>query len=157
LFERLFLRSLDLCERHGLVAGSHLSVDGFHAEADAALASLRARLALVALDEPGEEEAGEGEPPPFSGPPRLSLAESRSGRTPRRRSSNQSSVSRTDPDAKLGGKPGRRPQLVFRGQVAVDPKARCVVACLGEEADGYEGDGPDPLLDRARFACPEPA
>jgi hypothetical protein len=39
--------------------------------------------------------------------------------------------------------------------VAVDAKARCVVACLGEEADGYEGDGLDPLLDRARFACPE--
>ena len=39
--------------------------------------------------------------------------------------------------------------------MAVDPKARCVVACLGEEADGYEGDGLDPILDRARFACPE--
>lgn len=39
--------------------------------------------------------------------------------------------------------------------MAVDPKARCVVACLGEQADGYEGDGLAPLLDRARFACPE--
>ncbi len=39
--------------------------------------------------------------------------------------------------------------------MAVDPKARCVVACLGEQADGYEGDALDPLLDRARFACPE--
>ena len=39
--------------------------------------------------------------------------------------------------------------------MAVDPKARCVVACRGEQADGYEGDGLDPILDRARFACPE--
>jgi hypothetical protein len=39
--------------------------------------------------------------------------------------------------------------------VGVDPKARCVVACLGESADGYEGDGLAPILDRARFACPE--
>ena len=155
LFERLFLRSLDLCKQHGLVEGSHLSVDGFHAEANAALASLRASLALVAVEEPGEEEPAEAEPPPLSGPPQLSLAEPRSGRTPKRRSSNQTSVSRTDPDAKLRGKPGQRPHLVFRGQVAVDPKARCVVACLGEEADGYEGDGLDPILDRARFACPE--
>jgi len=53
LFERLFLRSLDLCKQHGLVEGSHLSVDGFHAEANAALASLRASLALVAVEEPG--------------------------------------------------------------------------------------------------------
>ena len=156
LFERLFVRSLDLCKQHGLVEGSHLSVDGFHAEANAALASLRASLALVAVDEPGKEEPAEAEPPPpLSGLPQLALAEPRSGRTPKRRSSNQTSVSRTDPDAKLRGKPGQRPHLVYRGQVAVDPKARCVVACVGEQADGYEGDGLDPILDRARFACPE--
>ena len=155
LFERLFLRSLDLCKQHDLVEGSHLSVDGFHAEANAALASLRASLALVAVDEPGEEEPAGTEPPPLSAPPQLSLAEPRSGATPKRRSSNQTSVSRTDPDAKLRGKPGQRPHLVYRGQVAVDAKARCVVACLGEEADGYEGDGLDPILNRARFACPE--
>jgi transposase len=150
LFECLFLRSLDLCRQHGLVDGSHLSVDGFHAEANAALASLRASLALVVVDEPAAGERIEPLPAP-----QLSLAEPRSGRTPKRRSSNQTSVSRTDPDAKLRGKPGQRPHLVYRGQVAVDPKARCVVACLGEQADGYEGDGLDPLLDRARFACPE--
>src|SRR5437879_3508344 len=64
LFERLFLRSLDLCRQHGLVEGSHLSVDGFHAEANAALASLRASLALVAV-EPGEQEPAEAERPPI--------------------------------------------------------------------------------------------
>jgi len=154
LFERLFLRSLDLCKRHGLVEGSHLSVDGFHAEANAALASLRASLALVAVDEPGGEEPAEAKPPP-SGPPQLSLAEPRSGPIPKRRSSNTTSVSRSDPDARLRGKPGQRPHLVYRGQLGIDAKARCVVACLGEEADGYEGDGLDPILDRARFACPE--
>jgi hypothetical protein len=91
------------------------------------------------------------------GPPaaQLSLAESRSGPTPRRRSSNATSVSRSDPDARLRGKPGQRPHLVYRGQVAVDPKARCVVACLGGQADGYEGDGLEPIIDRARFVCPE--
>ena len=151
LFERLFLRSLDLCKQHGLVDGTHLSVDGFHAEANAALASLRASLALVAVDEPEVGDPVESDPPSA---PQLSFAEPRSGPTPKRRSSNQLSVSRTDPDAKLRGKPGQRPHLVYRGQVAVDPQARCVVACLGEQADGYEGDALDPILDRARFACP---
>jgi hypothetical protein len=155
LFERLFLRSLALCREHGLVEGMHLSVDGFHAEANAALASLRASLALIAGDEPGPAEPPEAEQPPPSGPPQLSLAEPRSGATPKRRSSNATSVCRSDRDAKLRGKPGQRPHLVYLGQVAVDRKARCVVACLGEEADGYEGDGLDPILDRARFACPE--
>lgn len=155
LFERLFLRSVALCCEHGLVEGTHLSVDGFHAEANAALASLRASLALVAVEEPGGEQPAEPEQALPAGPPQLALAEPRSGPTPKRRSSNRTSVSRTDSDAKLRGKPGQRPHLVYRGQVAVDPKARCVVACLGEQADGYEGDALDPILDRARFACPE--
>jgi transposase len=152
LFECLFLRSVALCCEHGLVEGTHLSVDGFHAEADAALASLRASLSLVSVEESAAEEPAVGELPPV---PRLSLAEPRSGPTLKRRSSNATSVSRSDPDAKLRGKPGQRPHLVYRGQVAVDPEARCVVACLGEEADGYEGDGLEPIVDRARFACPE--
>lgn len=173
LFERLFLRSLELCKQHGLVEGTHLSIDGFHAEADAALASLRASLALAAAPEAGA--GGDAEPPVGSVPepagqlaleeraggqpggerPALTLAEPRSGPTPKRRSSNKTSVSVTDPEAKLRGKPGQRPHLVYRGQVAVDRKHRVIVACLGEQADGFEGDAVEPLLDRARFACPE--
>jgi transposase len=174
LFERLFLRSLELCREHGLVEGTHLSIDGFHAEADAALASLRASLALAPAP---EAEAGTGADPSEGGVPEparpraleeepaggqpggerlaLTLAEPRSGPTPKRRSSNQTSVSRTDPEAKLRGKPGQRPHLVYRGQVAVDRKHRVIVACRGEQADGFEGDAVEPLLDRARFACPE--
>jgi transposase len=161
LFERLFLRSVALCREHGLIDGTHLSVDGFHVEADAALASLRASLEPV-------EHFGEGEPAasPSGGSegdggdgvearPQLALVEPRTGPTPKRRSSNATSSSRTDPDAKLRGKPGQRPHLVHRAQIAVDPKARCVVACLGETADGHEGDALAPLIQRARFACPE--
>ncbi|MCA1699942.1 MAG: transposase [Actinobacteria bacterium] len=163
LFERLFTRTVALCSEHGLIDGSHLSVDGFHAEADAALASLRASLAPAG--EPaaeGEEElvgehggAGAEEEPAASGRPQLRLAEPRSGPTPKRRSSNETSHSRTDPDAKLRGKPGQRPHLVHRGQVAVDPRARCVVSCIGEQADGHEGDALVPVLERSRFCCPE--
>ena len=43
---------------------------------------------------------------------------------------------------------------MHRGQVAVNPKARCVVACLGEQADGHEGDALVPIIERARFAVP---
>jgi transposase len=173
LFERLFLRSLELCREHGLVEGTHLSIDGFHAEADAALASLRASLALAPASEAGagdDADPSEGSAPepagqlalaeepagaqPGAGRPALTLAEPRSGPTPKRPSSNQTSVSVTDPEAKLRGKPGQRPHLVYRGQVAVDPKQRVIVACRGEQADGFEGDAVEPLLERARFACP---
>jgi len=152
LFERLFTRSVALCCEHGLLDGTHLSVDGFHAEADAALSSLRASLAPAAEPEPGSPPSTEAPAPP---PAQLTLAAPRTGTTPKRRSSNATATSLTDPEARLRGKPGQRPHLVHRGQVAVDPKARCVVACRGERADGYEGDALAPLTDRARFACPE--
>lgn len=170
LFERLFLRSVALCKQHGLIDGTHLSVDGFHVEADAALASLRASLAPVkdvpagtsdaSAEAPadGNEERADSDGGVGAGTPgrlQLVLAEPRSGPTPKRRSSNATSASRTDPDAKLRHKPGQRPHLVYRGQIAVDPKARCVVACLGETADGHEGDALVPIIQRARFACPE--
>ena len=167
LFERLFLRSVALCREHGLIDGTHLSVDGFHVEADAALASLRASLASVDDDVPAGTsgacaqaptpgDGGDGDvPAETSQPPQLVLAEPRSGPTPKRRSSNATSTSQTDPDAKLRGKPGQRPHLVHRAQIAVDPKARCIVACLGETADGHEGDALVPIIQRARFACPD--
>ncbi len=151
LFERLFTRSVALCCEHGLLDGTHLSVDGFHAEADAALSSLRASLGPAAEPESGSPPSAEAPAPP---PAQLTLAAPRTGKTPKRKSSNATATSLTDPEARLRGKPGQRPHLVHRGQVAVDPKARCVVACRGERADGYEGDALAPLTDRARFVCP---
>jgi transposase len=152
VFERLFLRTVALCKQHGLIDGSHLSVDGFHAEANAALRSLRASLEPLAAAAVQEPRAGDGEGEP---PPRPRLAEPRSGPTPKRQATNASAVSRSDPDARLKGKPGQRPHLVHRGQIAVDPKRRCVAGCLAERAEGYEGDALAPLLDRVRFLLPE--
>ncbi len=152
VFERLFLHTVALCKEHGLIEGSHLSVDGFHAEANAALRSLRASLEPVAGEASAEAELDD---PARSEPPQLRLAEPRSGPTPKRKASNATAVSTTDRDARLKGKPGQRPHLVYRGQVAVDPKTRCVAACLGERAEGHEGDALAPILDRVRFVLPE--
>jgi transposase len=150
LFEQLFARSVALCNQHGLLDGTHLSIDGFHTEANAALASLRASLAPAPESAP--EASGSAESAPVGQPPaQLELAPPRSGPAPRRRSSNATSRSRTDPDARLRHKPGQRAHLQHRGQVAVDPKHRCVISCLGESAGGYEGDAIAPILDRARF------
>jgi transposase len=154
VFERLFLRTVALCKQHGLIEGSHLSVDGFHAEANAALRSLRASLEPIdgkARDEPAADDGGGAA---ASEPPQLRLAAPRSGPTPKRKATNASAVSRTDPEARLKGKPGQRPHLVYRGHVGVDPKKRCVAACLGERAEGHEGDALAPLLDRVRFVLP---
>lgn len=152
VFERLFVRTVALCKEHGLIEGSHLSVDGFHAEANAALRSLRASLEPLVG---GAESESEQQQQPTPDPPQLRLAEPRSGPTPKRKASNQTAVSTSDPDARLKGKPGQRPHLVYRGHVAVDPKARCIASCLGERAEGHEGDALALILDRGRFLLPE--
>jgi transposase len=152
VFEQLFTAVLRQCTDAGLVGGRRLCVDGTHIEADAALKSLRAELTPIDGDGDGD---GDGEiVPDASAESRsaLVLAEPRSGPTPKRRASNQTAVSRTDPDAKLRHKPGHRKHLVHRGQVAVDPKARVIVAVQAEHATGSEADGLEAIVTRARFA-----
>jgi transposase len=76
IFERLFLCTVALCKGQGLLEGTHLSVDGFHAEANAALRSLRASLEPVADDcgEGGAEDASAPEHPLAAGAIRGTVA-----------------------------------------------------------------------------------
>ena len=150
VFEQLFTAVLRQCTEAGLVGGRRLVVDATHIEADAALKSLRAELTPIDGDGDGDGEmvpdaAGEMRPG-------LALAEPRTGPTPKRTASNATAVARTDPDAKLRHKPGHRTHLVHRGQVAVDPKARVIVAVQAERATGSEADCLTDLVTRARFA-----
>jgi transposase len=148
VFGQLFTAVLRQCTEAGLVGGRRLVVDGTHIEADAALRSLRAELAPSDGDGDGEiVPDASAEPRPV-----LALAEPRTGPTPKRTASNAMAVSRSDPDAKLRHKPGHRTHLVHRGQVAVDPKARVIVAVQAERATGSEADCLKDLVTRARFA-----
>ena len=154
VFEQLFVAVLRRCTEAGLVGGRRLLVDATHIEADAALKSLRAELSLVETETETETEDGDGETVDDdpAARPALTLAEPRSGPTPKRAASNATAVSRTDPDGKLRHKPGQRTHLVHRGQVAVDPKRRVIVAVEAERATGSEADALEKLVRRARFA-----
>lgn len=142
VFEQLFTQVLASCRDAGLLDGSRLVVDATHVEADAALKSLRGEL--QAIDGDGDD----GEP---AERPALRLAAPRSGPTPKRKASNATAVSRTDPDAKLRSKPGHRPHLVYRAQVATDPKARVIVAVHAEPATGHEADSLPIIIDRSKW------
>ncbi len=152
VFEQLFTQVLASCREAGLLDGSRLIVDGTHVEANAALSSLRAELSVIDVDgaDPGGE-GGSAETSSADQPPRLEVAAPRSGPTPKRRASNATAISRTDPDAKLRYKPGHRPHLVHRAQVATDPKARVIVAVHAERATGHEADSLPVIIDRARW------
>jgi transposase len=163
VFDQLFVAVLRQCTEAGLVGGRRLVVDGTHIEADAALKSLRAELDLVQADGDGEHDdsaeaparGGDGESAPGDSAEsraHLTLAEPRTGPTPKRVASNATAVSRSDPDAKLRHKPGQRKHLVHRGQVAVDPEHRVIVAVKAEAATGSEADCLPDIVRRARFA-----
>src|SRR5512132_14655 len=144
LFEQLFTQVLGSCREAGLLDGSRLIVDATHVEADAALKSLRAELDVIDGD-------GERFDDGVQRRPALVLAEPRSGPTPKRKASNATAVSRTDPDAKLRYKPGHRPHLVHRAQVATDPRKRVIVAVHAEPATGHEADSLPVIIDRAKW------
>ena len=153
VFEQLFTQVLRACTDAGLVGGRRLVIDGTHVEADAALKSLRAELSLVTDDD--DQPPRDSAKSPGDGArsrPDLKLAEPRTGPTPKRRASNQTAVSQTDPDAKLRHKPGHRKHLVHRGQVAADPKHRVIIAVQAELATGSEAAILEDLIMRARFA-----
>jgi len=145
VFEQLFTQVLASCREAGLLDGSRLIVDATHVEANAALKSLRAELSAV---DGGGENAEEDEQWERR---KLELATPRSGPTPKRKASNATALSRTDPDAKLRYKPGHRPHLVHRAQVATDPKARVIVAVHAEPATGHEADSLPVIIDRAKW------
>jgi len=152
VFEQLFTAVLRQCTDAGLVGGRRLLVDATHVEADAALKSLRADLSTIDGDGDGDGDGQTVAGVPAQTRPKLALAEPRTGPTPKRKASNATALSRTDPDSKLRGKPGHRTHLVHRGQVAVDPKARVIVAVEAETATGSEADALKTLVGRARFA-----
>lgn len=145
VFEQLFTQVLASCRDAGLLDGSRLIVDATHVEADAALKSLRAELQVRDGDGDG---SGDGEP---AERPALALAAPRSGPTPKRKATNATALSRTDPEAKLRYKPGHRPHLVYRAQVATDPKHRVIVAVHAEAATGHEADSLPIIIDRAKW------
>jgi transposase len=147
VFEQLFTQVLASCRDAGLLDGQRLIVDATHVEADAALKSLRAELQAIDGDGDGPDTGDE----PAPERPSLRLAEPRSGPTPKRKASNATALSRSDPDAKLRYKPGHRPHLVHRAQVATDPKTRVIVAVHAEPATGHEADSLAVIIDRAKW------
>lgn len=149
VFEQLFTQVLRSCTDAGLVGGRRLVVDATHVEADAALKSLRAELTVLDGDDDDDDD-GDGVPAGTSAA--LTLAEPRSGPTPKRTASNATAVSRTDPDAKLRHKPGQRKHLQHRAQVAVDPKHRVITAVQAEHVTGSEADALPALVQASRFA-----
>jgi len=131
IFTRLFEEVLRSCARAGLVSGRHASVDGTQIKANASMQSIEPRPLP-------EEEAPEDDEP---GGPSL-----RSPKEPQpqgvwqghgERYSNETHVSRTDPDARLYRKGSNQgAQFSYLVHDVIDTKSRVILGRRASEATG---------------------
>ena len=132
LFTRLFEQVLQGCAQAGMISGRHVSADGTQIRANASMRSLEVRQTD---DEDAEPENGApGDPPaPMAIEPRDSARASEpqpeaAWRGRGERYSNETHVSRTDPDARLFRKAsGQGAHLSFLVHDVIDTKSRVIL------------------------------
>lgn len=144
LFTRLFEEVLRSCVVAGLVSGRHISVDGTQIKANASMQSMKARPTSDTNDT-NEDDEGGGPTAPAVKEPQPEGAWQGHGE----RYSNETHVSRTDPDARLYRKSyDQGAQLSYLVHDVIDTKSRVILARRASEANGMaERDVALELLD----------
>lgn len=165
VFRELFKKVLGLCVEKGMVSGRRQSVDSVLVKSGASMDSLRPREIEVEVTKYTEEltlheqESGQNhssspgvadEPP---APLEVSKVCSEEERTKpvalKKRLSNKSYYSPTDPDAKISTKPGKPRQLNYLGQVSVDIASHVITHIQADYADKRDSTCLEEILDRA--------
>ena len=159
VYEKFFLRVVELCQARGLVQGDVLFIDATLSEADASKQSLRSRTLLgqrlrkpkhfvAELWEANPETATEGETPPARTPkPR-----------PDRGVRNQLSVSPTDPEAEIVARRGKPAVLAHKIQLTVDGgKPRIITAVDVRPGSEHDSQVVGRMLDKHERAVGRPA
>lgn len=130
LFTRLFEQVLRSCTDVGMISGRHVSIDGTQIKANASMQSLETRGPSEDDDPPQEAEPGEPapararEPQPEGGWQGHGV-----------RYSNDTHVSRTDPDARLYRKGrNREAHLSYLVHDVIDTKSRVILGRRASEA-----------------------
>lgn len=130
LFTRLFEEVLRSCAAAGLVSGRHISVDGTQIKANASMQSIEAR-GLAEEDASDDDEPGDA---PASEPPKEPQPKG-GWQGHGQRYSNETHVSRTDPEARLYRKgPNQGAQLSYLVHDVIDTKSRVILARRASEA-----------------------
>lgn len=155
LYAEVFQGVLALCVDAGLVAGKRQVADSALIKANASIDSMQRRVILEDASawcrqvdaenaEAPEQSAGEDEdsggPQPVELPP--------AGKESKRRRSNKTHRSATDPDARLARKPGKPTDMYYHGQVSVDNQHGVIVAAMADYGDSEDHQSLPALLDQ---------
>lgn len=146
LFERLFEEVLRSCAGAGLISGGHVSVDGTQVRANASMQSIEERRTSEPIsgseDDLGSDgpppEQEEGAPPSERSASRLEPQPEGSWQGHGDSYSNETHVSRTDPDARLYRKsPNQGAQLSYIVHDLMDTKSRIILGRRASEAASW--------------------
>lgn len=160
LYEQVFRAVLSLCVDAGLVAGKRQVVDSALIKANASLDSMQRRVILEdagawcrqVAAENAEEAKGSGADPgkqvQTSRPTPVELPAEQ--KKPRRRRSNKTHASVSDPDARMARKPGKPTAMYYHGQISVDDQCGVITAGMADYADREDHQSLPGLLEQVQ-------
>jgi len=143
VFAEVFKKVLKQCIGKGMVSGRRQAIDGFFIKANASLDSMVEKEILDDAVTYGQELKANEEEDKASNVIKLKLKEQQedNDKEPeKKRPSNDTHYSPSDPDAKMSVKPGKTTALNYLGQVAVDTATHMITHVQAFTADKRDSE-----------------
>ena len=137
-FKNIFDHLVRLCIEKGLVTGERVMMDGSYMKADAALDS------LMPKESEKKDEPNPDDPNGNITTIKASKPSKKSKYIKGKKFSNETHVSKTDPDCTLAGKVGEPKQLRYKNHCTIDRDSRVILDAhitTGADVDGHEMTG----------------
>lgn len=161
LFEQVFCQVLALCVEAGLVEGKRQAVDSGLIKANASIDSMQR---IVIMDD-ASEYCRQVDAENTAGPSGLAQSDNRTpkagppaelrrvDRSPdeepaKRKRSNKTHVSASDPDARMARKPGKPTDMYYHGQISVDSQHGVIVGAMADYSNLDDHKSLPGLLER---------
>lgn len=158
VYEEVFREVLGMCVDAGLVGGTRQVADSALIKANASIDSMQRRVIMedasawcrqVSAENPEPPEGAQRDAGGDEEPGELASAELPEEQNPRPRS-NKTHRSGTDPDARLGRKPGKPTGMYYHGQVSVDASRGVIVGAMADYGDSEDHQSLPALLDQVQ-------
>lgn len=161
LFEQVFCQVLALCVEAGLVQGKRQAFDSGLVKANASIDSMQRIVIMEDASEycrqvgadnasgPSESDPHDSQDPKSDQPSELrNVSRSTDQEPARRKRSNKTHLSATDPDARMARKPGKPTGMYYHGQISVDCQHGVIVGAMADYANHDDHKSLPGLLDR---------
>jgi transposase len=162
LFEEVFCLVLGLCVDAGLVEGTRQAFDSGLVKANASIDSMRRRVIMDDASaycrqvedenaDPALLPARSSDNAPVAAPEApLRSVDCTSDDPVRRKRSNKTHASASDPDARMARKPGKPTDMYYHGQISVDSQHGVIVGAMADYADLEDHMSLSGLLERVQ-------